>query len=94
MFWSIFGLIVYFIVCIIVFLVCRELICWYWKINARLQALENICQNLEENGRKLHENGRIIFKNYRLLEKISDRLDGKIPSSNENIEEPEVNEKN
>lgn len=37
---------------IVVFLVCRELICWYWKINKTTLLLEDILVELREaNGK-------------------------------------------
>lgn len=35
------GVIGGLIVAIVIFLVCRELNCWYWKINAHLELMEN-----------------------------------------------------
>lgn len=40
------GIIVAFIVSIIIFLICRELNCWYWKINAHLKLMEDINSKL------------------------------------------------
>jgi len=45
---SFFYVIVMIIVAIIVFIIAREFNCWYWKINKRLQLLEEINQNLKE----------------------------------------------
>jgi hypothetical protein len=36
------GVIFLLVVALIVFLVCREFVCWYFKLNALLQALERI----------------------------------------------------
>jgi preprotein translocase subunit SecF len=41
------AIIVIILAIIIIFLVCRELICWYWKINRGIELLENINVNLE-----------------------------------------------
>ena len=38
--------IVYLVIVLIIFLVCRELVCWYWKINYATKLLEQILQEL------------------------------------------------
>lgn len=35
-------------IAIIVFLICREIVCWYWKINERNDLLRDIYNLLEE----------------------------------------------
>ena len=45
---------------IIVFIVIRELHCWYWKINARLNALEKIHGTLGDIKRALDNIERSI----------------------------------
>ena len=32
---------------IVVFLVCREIVCWYWKINKAVNLLEEMKDSLE-----------------------------------------------
>jgi hypothetical protein len=40
------------LVLILVFIVCRELVCWYWKINKTVDVLENILSELKQvNGK-------------------------------------------
>ena len=34
------------LIVIVIFLLCREIVCWYWKINKRISLLENIDENL------------------------------------------------
>jgi len=34
------------LIVLVVFLICREIVCWYWKINKRISLLENIDKNL------------------------------------------------
>jgi hypothetical protein len=34
------------LIAIVIFLLCREIVCWYWKINKRITLLENINENL------------------------------------------------
>ncbi len=34
------SLIIFLIVLFLIFLICRELNCWYWKINRRIELLE------------------------------------------------------
>ena len=36
-------------VTLIVFLICREIICWYWKINKIVELLERQNELLEKN---------------------------------------------
>jgi len=33
---------------IIIFIVCRELVCWYWKLNRIVELLERIANTLDE----------------------------------------------
>ena len=40
--------IVFIIVLILIFLIARQFWCWYWKINARMNELEKINENLEQ----------------------------------------------
>lgn len=55
-----FGLLCLFLgVAIIIFIVCRELLCWYWKINQhinnqakQIELLENVIQQITENQRR------------------------------------------
>ena len=55
-----FGLLCLFlVVAIIIFIVCRELLCWYWKINQhinnqakQIELLENAIQQITENQRR------------------------------------------
>lgn len=34
------SLIIFLLVLFLIFLICRELNCWYWKINRRIELLE------------------------------------------------------
>jgi hypothetical protein len=36
------GLVIFAVVVIVIFLVCREIICWYWKINQNVALLTEI----------------------------------------------------
>jgi len=36
------------LISIVVFLICREVLCWYWKINEQLSCLMGIRETLEE----------------------------------------------
>ena len=38
------GIIIVLVIVFIIFLICRELVCWYWKINALLEE----CQKTNE----------------------------------------------
>ncbi len=42
------SLIILFIISIVIFLICRELVCWYWKINERLRVQKEISSKLDE----------------------------------------------
>lgn len=38
----------------ILFLICRELVCWYWKINKISSTLDEVLEELKKmNGKKL-----------------------------------------
>lgn len=41
----------FFFIClvifIVIFLLCRELVCWYWKINSRITTMEQMVKNQE-----------------------------------------------
>ncbi len=39
----------------LVFLLLREFLCWYWKINRIVELLENINQNLGRKDQKISE---------------------------------------
>ena len=41
-------------IAIIIFIVCRELVCWYWKINEHLENQRKIIEKLESLD-KLHK---------------------------------------
>ncbi len=50
------GILLAVLIAIIVFLVLRELVCWYWKINRRVGLLEDIHRSLQiliQNQRRL-----------------------------------------
>lgn len=50
-------IIIFIIVLIVIFLIARQFWCWYWKINARMNELEKINENLEQIKELLiHEN--------------------------------------
>lgn len=34
------SLVVFFLILVVIFLVCREIVCWYWKINRAVELLE------------------------------------------------------
>ncbi|HVN90370.1 MAG TPA: hypothetical protein VMT61_11200 [Candidatus Binataceae bacterium] len=38
------------LVVIVIFLLIREVVCWYWKINRMVELLESIDNRLRENG--------------------------------------------
>ncbi len=42
------SFIVLIIISIVIFLICRELACWYWKINERLRMQKEISSKLDE----------------------------------------------
>ena len=46
---SVFG----FILGIIIVLICREIVCWYWKINESLQKQDETNESLKEIVRQL-----------------------------------------
>lgn len=42
------GLIITLLVFLLVFLVCRELVCWYWKINEAIKQRDDMAKTLKE----------------------------------------------
>lgn len=55
------DLVVGFAVLLLVFLVCRELVCWYWKINEITAALKKQEDNQQALIKSLHDiNGNLI----------------------------------
>ncbi|MHB1620860.1 MAG: hypothetical protein ACYCTY_12915 [Sulfuricella sp.] len=44
------GVLIFFIIAIIVFLVCREIVCWYFKINRNVELLTEIRDLLAAKG--------------------------------------------
>ncbi|MGZ3693653.1 MAG: hypothetical protein ACXWQO_05600 [Bdellovibrionota bacterium] len=51
---NLFGLAAFLLIWIVVLLVCREIVCWYWKINHATQLLEKIHTELVKlNSEKL-----------------------------------------
>lgn len=42
------GLIIFLIVTIVIFLICRELVCWYWKQNEQVALLKEIRDLLKQ----------------------------------------------
>ena len=42
------SLIVLIIISLVIFLICRELVCWYWIINERLRVQKEISSKLDE----------------------------------------------
>ncbi|MEA4854784.1 MAG: hypothetical protein AAGU21_08155 [Solidesulfovibrio sp.] len=34
------SLVVFLLILVVIFLVCREIVCWYWKINRAVELLE------------------------------------------------------
>lgn len=44
---GIFSLLVIILVCVLIFIVCRELVCWYWKINKTIANQEEIIRLLK-----------------------------------------------
>lgn len=44
------GLLIFSVILIVIFLVCREIICWYWKINQNVALLTEIRDLLAAKG--------------------------------------------
>ena len=49
------NLLISIVVAIVVFLIIREIVCWYWKINARLAQLENLNAKMDAVLMRLQE---------------------------------------
>ncbi len=43
------GVLIGLAVIFVVFLICRELVCWYWKVNRQVELLEKIHEQLKTN---------------------------------------------
>ena len=57
--------IIFIIVLIVIFLITRQFWCRYWKINARMNELEKINENLEQiKGLLIHENTMMSQRTY------------------------------
>lgn len=50
---SLSGLIISIIITIVIFLVCRELVCWYWKQNEQVVLLKEIRDLLKQIAKSL-----------------------------------------
>lgn len=50
------SLLIFLAVGIVIFLICREIVCWYWKINRMVDNQEEIIRLLEEISRKINGN--------------------------------------
>jgi hypothetical protein len=53
------GAFIGLIIIIVIFLICREIICWYWKINQRVLLEENILKELKNISSLLNNTSRI-----------------------------------
>ena len=42
------AVLIYILITLVIFLIARELWCWYWKINAVLEKLDEISQKLDK----------------------------------------------
>lgn len=43
-----FSWIIVLLVCILIFLICREIVCWYWKINQSIELQKKILEKLDK----------------------------------------------
>ena len=67
------GMVLGFAIVILVFLLCRELVCWYWKINIRLDRTVDLSLQLdkvEEELKKVNSNLEILNKTKGLEENL------------------------
>lgn len=48
-------LLIYLIFIIAIFLICREIVCWYWKINQSIKNQERIIELLEKINKNLQK---------------------------------------
>lgn len=54
---NLFSLLIGLAIVVAIFLVCREIVCWYAKINERVNLLEEQVELLKEISRKLDRTG-------------------------------------
>jgi ribosomal protein S27AE len=40
------GLVIYTVVLVVLFIICRELVCWYWKINEHLVGQRRLAEEI------------------------------------------------
>ena len=57
---SLVGLIVILLVLIGIFFLCRELLCWYWKINRMIEIVDGIGTGITGIWKKLEETNQIL----------------------------------
>ena len=90
-------ILIYVVVCIIIFLITREFWCWYFKINKTTQLLEGILQELKKINRQnsyreedaYSANTIKINKNQETTKK--ETSEDKVKEENTNPNEPENN---
>jgi len=46
---SLYGFVMFLLVIAVIFLICREIVCWYWKINKAMVLLTEIRDSLRGN---------------------------------------------
>ena len=64
-----------FLILIILFLICREIICWFWKINLHIKNQESIIDLLKEiRDSQVRDSNNRIKQN--LLEQDHDKYKG------------------
>ncbi|PRC92723.1 hypothetical protein [Solimicrobium silvestre] len=42
------AIVIFLVITIGIFVICRELVCWYWKINKSIELQQEIAQSLKE----------------------------------------------
>lgn len=47
------GFLLILVLCIAVFMICREVMCWYWKVNKRLEIEQQILEELRKLNAKI-----------------------------------------
>lgn len=50
------GFLLALVVCVAIFMICREIMCWYWKVNKRLEIEQQILEELRKLNVTMEQN--------------------------------------
>ena len=81
--WTIVGVAFF---ALIVFLICREIVCWYWKINQIVKTLNTISETLLRHSRAWTDQIELMRQQQNRLAEMTQRLAPPVALS---LKEPE-----